>query len=132
MADSQPGVSVGVQEVKMRSILIFATLGVAALIVFGILYLFVLAPSAPGSSAAWYLFAFATGLTMIVMPCTLPLAFVIVPLSMGKGLVKGLSMALGFGLGIAVTQSLYGVAAAIIGSLVFSPLNRFERSTSRP
>jgi len=122
MADSQPGVSVGAQEVKMRSLLIFATLGVAALIIFGILYLFVLAPSAPGSSAAWYLFAFATGLTMIVMPCTLPLAFVIVPLSMGKGLVKGLSMALGFGLGIAVTQSLYGVAAAIIGSLAIGAL----------
>lgn len=122
MADKEPGVSVGSQEVKMRSMLIFATLGVAALIIFGILYLFVLAPSAPGSSAAWYLFAFATGLTMIVMPCTLPLAFVIVPLSMGKGLVKGLSMALSFGFGIAVTQSMYGVAAAIIGSLAIGAL----------
>lgn len=114
--------SVGMQEVKVRSLLIFGTIGVFASIIFGLLYLFVLAPSAPGSSAGWFLFSFATGITMIVMPCTLPLAFVIVPLSMGKGVVKGLGIALAFGIGIAITQSLYGVIAALIGQFAIGAL----------
>ncbi len=70
----------------------------------------------------WYVFSFAAGLTMIVLPCTLPLAFVIVPLSMGKGAVKGLGIALSFGLGVAITLSLYGVAAAAIGKVAIGTL----------
>jgi suppressor of ftsI len=115
-------VSVGMQEVKFRSFLTMGTIGVFAAIIFGLLYLFVLAPSAPGSGAGWFLFSFATGITMIVMPCTLPLAFVIVPLSMGKGIAKGLGIALAFGIGIAITQSLYGVIAALIGNLALGTL----------
>lgn len=118
----QPAVSAGMEEIKLRSLLIFGTIFVFASIIFGLLYLFVLAPSAPGSSAGWFLFSFATGITMIVMPCTLPLAFVIVPLSMGKGVAKGLGMALAFGTGIAVTQSMYGVIAALIGQFAIGAL----------
>ncbi|MFM2374233.1 MAG: Multicopper oxidase [Candidatus Parcubacteria bacterium] len=114
--------SVAMEDVKLRSVLIMGTIAVCASIIFGLLYLFVLAPSAPGSSAGWFLFAFATGITMIVMPCTLPLAFVIVPLSMGKGVAKGLGISLAFGFGIAVTQSMYGVIAAIIGSFALGAL----------
>ena len=109
-------------EGKARSWLIFGALGVFASIVFGVLYLFVLAPTIPDGNVGWFLFSFATGLTMIVMPCTLPLAFVIVPLSMGRGLIKGLGMALAFGLGIAVTLSLYGVAAAVLGGIAIDAL----------
>lgn len=100
---------------KVRSGLIFGALALAAAIIFGLLYLFVLAPTVPGGSVGWFLFSFATGLTMIVMPCTLPLAFVIVPLSMGKGILRGLSMALAFGVGIAVMLSTYGIIAAVLG-----------------
>lgn len=121
MSEQAP-VSAGMEEVKFRSILLFGTIGTFAAIIFGLLYLFVLAPSAPGSSAGWFLFSFATGITMIVMPCTLPLAFVIVPLSMGKGVAKGLGISLAFGIGIAVTQSMYGVIAAIIGNLAIGAL----------
>src|SRR3990167_11404447 len=60
------------------------------------------------------------GLTMIVLPCTFPLAFVIVPLSLGKGPVKGLGMALSFGIGVVITLSMYGVLAAIIGKTFIS------------
>lgn len=105
-----------------RNWLIGGLLAVAAAIIFGLLYLFVIAPSVPNGSVGWYLFSFATGLTMIVMPCTLPLAFVIVPLSMGKGMVKGIGMALAFGLGVAFTLSLYGVAAALLGGLALGAL----------
>ena len=107
---------------KARSWLIFGAVGTFAAIIFGILYLFVLAPSVPDGSLGWFLFSFATGLTMIVMPCTLPLAFVIVPLSMGKGLIRGLAMAIAFGTGIAATLSLYGVAAALLGGVAIDAL----------
>ncbi len=102
-------------ESKTKNLLIFGALGTAAAIVFGLLYLFVLAPTVPDGSVGWFLFSFATGLTMIVMPCTLPLAFVIVPLSMGKGIVRGLGMALAFGVGVAVMLSTYGIIAALLG-----------------
>jgi FtsP/CotA-like multicopper oxidase with cupredoxin domain/cytochrome c biogenesis protein CcdA len=109
-------------ETKMRSGLIFAAIGVFAAIIFGLFYLFVFAPNIPNASLGWFLFSFATGLTMIVMPCTLPLAFVIVPLSMGKGMIKGISMAVAFGVGVAITLSLYGVAAALLGGLAIDAL----------
>ena len=60
-------------------------------------------------------FAYVVGLSMIVLPCTLPLAFVIVPLAMGKGAKKGLLMSLFFGLGLSITLSLYGLFVAIVG-----------------
>lgn len=94
---------------------------VFAIILFGMLWLFLFAPSNP-TGFGWYLFSFAAGLTMIVLPCTLPLAFVIVPLSMGKGITKGLGIALAFGIGVAITLSLYGVAAAIVGQFAIGSL----------
>lgn len=63
-------------------------------------------------------FAYAVGLSMIVLPCTLPLAFVIVPLAMGKTPKRGFLMSIFFGLGLAVTLSLYGLFVAIIGKSI--------------
>lgn len=60
-------------------------------------------------------FAYVVGLSMIVLPCTLPLAFVIVPLAMSKGPKKGFLMSLYFGLGLAITLSIYGIFVALIG-----------------
>lgn len=121
---TQPAGSQGapLAENKLRTLLIFGSIGTLAAIIFGLLYLFVIAPAVPNGSLGWYLFSFATGLTMIVMPCTLPLAFVIVPLSMGKGLIRGIGMALAFGIGIATTLSLYGVAAALLGGIAIDAL----------
>jgi cytochrome c-type biogenesis protein len=52
---------------------------------------------------------------MIILPCTLPLVFIIIPLSMGKGYKKGLSMAMLFGAGLVTTITLYGLGVATIG-----------------
>jgi cytochrome c-type biogenesis protein len=52
---------------------------------------------------------------MIVLPCTLPLVFIIVPMSMGHGYKKGLSMALLFGAGLTITITLYGFGVAFLG-----------------
>ncbi len=45
------------------------------------------------SYLSWLIIAYVAGLSMIVLPCTLPLVFIIVPLSMGQGYKKGLLMA---------------------------------------
>ncbi len=94
--------------------------GLAAVIVLGLISAFFGTASPDGFG--WYLFSYAMGLTMIVLPCTFPLAFVIVPLSMGKGPVKGLGIALAFGLGVATTLSMYGVLAAVIGRTFITTL----------
>jgi cytochrome c-type biogenesis protein len=67
------------------------------------------------SYPSWLIIAYVAGLSMIILPCTLPLVFIIIPLSMGKGYKKGLSMALLFGAGLITTITLYGLAVATIG-----------------
>lgn len=61
------------------------------------------------------LLAFASGMSMIILPCTLPLVFVILPLAAGKGYKKGFLMALLFGLGMIITVTIYGVVLAQLG-----------------
>lgn len=84
-----------------------------SVLLIGAFYLF----TTPGQTVN-IAFAYVVGLSMIVLPCTLPLAFVIVPLAMGKGAKKGLLMALFFGLGLSITLSLYGLFVAIIGKSI--------------
>lgn len=104
---------------NLKAIIAVTALVIASIIGAGLFWFLFLAPSIGDGTElgklGWYLFSFAAGLTMIVLPCTLPLAFVIVPLSMGKGLVKGLGMALSFGAGVSVMLSVYGVLAALAG-----------------
>lgn len=71
--------------------------------------------AAGGTFGFMALLAFAAGLSMIVLPCTLPLVFIIVPLAAGKGYKKGFLMAVLFGLGLTTTITLYGVAMAYVG-----------------
>ena len=85
-------------------------------IALGLVWFFAFSPASP-IGAGWFLFSFAAGLSMIVLPCTLPLAFVIVPLAIGKGIAKGLKIAIAFSLGVATTLSLYGILAAYLGEV---------------
>ena len=101
----------GIKTILIGLLLVFLFIAIS-----GLLWLF-LGPGSP-VGFGWYLFSFAAGLSMIVLPCTLPLAFVIVPLSMGKGPLKGLGMAISFGIGVAIMLSLYGVLAAVLGGVV--------------
>jgi len=102
-----------------RYVVISVAVGILLIIIAGLLWLFTSATNSP-IGAGWYLFSFVSGLSMIVLPCTLPLAFVIVPLSMGRGYIKGFSVALAFGLGVAITLSIYGILAALLGKAVFA------------
>lgn len=70
--------------------------------------------------------AYAAGLSMIFLPCTLPLVFVVIPLSTGKGYKKGLFIALLFGLGITITLTIYGIIVALVGD--YFGLDNFSRA----
>lgn len=63
--------------------------------------------------------AYTSGLSMILLPCTLPAVFVIVPLSLGRSYRRGFTMALLFGLGLTVTITVYGVAVAWLGKILY-------------
>lgn len=67
------------------------------------------------SYPSWLIISYVAGLSMIILPCTLPLVFIIIPLSMGKGYKKGLTMALLFGAGLTTTITLYGLGVATLG-----------------
>ncbi len=64
------------------------------------------------------LLSYTAGLSMIVLPCTLPLVFVIVPMSMGQEYRKGFIMALLFGGGLTMTLTLYAIFIALAGNLL--------------
>jgi len=97
---------------KTRVYLVSAFFILIAIFLIGIFWL----ASTPGQTVGLTL-SFAAGLSMIVLPCTFPLVFVIVPLAMGKSPKKGLLMAILFGLGLIITLSIYGVVVAWAGQI---------------
>lgn len=97
---------------KIRAYLVSAFFILTAIFLVGMFWL----ASTPGQAVGLTL-SFAAGLSMIVLPCTFPLVFVIVPLAMGKGPKKGLLMAILFGVGLIITLSIYGVVVAWGGQI---------------
>lgn len=73
---------------------------------------------ASGEYPVGLVLAYTAGLSMIFLPCTLPLVFIIIPLTIGHKPWKGLTMALLFGLGISITLAIYGIITAEIGSFL--------------
>jgi len=104
---------------KSRPPLIFVllVLSLIAIFIFGLKWIFGLGQGEVGS-VPFLVFDYAVGLTMIFLPCTLPLAFVIVPMVMGKSYQKGIGMVLAFGLGVTVTLSLYGALIGLLGQVL--------------
>lgn len=94
-----------------KAVFLMAVVALSAVFGFGLNWVFRVIPT----EAPFLLFSYAVGLTMIFLPCTLPLAFVIVPLSMGKAPKKGIGIAISFSLGVIVTLSLYGAAIGLLG-----------------
>ena len=102
-----------VDEAQLKTFLVFLFFAILSVFLIGVFWL----ATTPVQTVGLTL-AFAAGLSMIALPCTLPLVFVIVPMSMGQGYRKGLLMAVLFGLGLTITISLYGVAVALFGQYV--------------
>lgn len=107
-----------VQVVTKKS-LILASFVLFSLVFVGIIFSItnqaVMLENQEASYLSWIIIAYIAGLSMIVLPCTLPLVFIIVPLSMGQGYKKGLSMALLFGAGLVITITGYGIGVASLG-----------------
>ncbi len=97
----------------MKSILIVLSFLLLSVSIIGIFWLVTTPEAQPG-----LIFAYAAGLSMIFLPCTLPLVFVIVPMAMKQSPMKGLFMALLFGLGLATTLGIYGAAVAWAGGYI--------------
>jgi cytochrome c-type biogenesis protein len=106
-------------QILAKKSMVLISFALFSLIFIGIVFSFgtssVVDDKEHASYLSWIVIAYVAGLSMIVLPCTLPLVFIIVPLSMGKGYKKGLSMALLFSLGLVITITSYGVGIAVIG-----------------
>lgn len=98
-------------ERKLRTRLVFIAFLLFSVFVIGLGYL----ATTPADTVGLTL-SYTAGLSMIVLPCTLPLVFVIVPLCMGHDYRKGFIMALLFGGGLTVTLIAYAVFIALAGS----------------
>ncbi len=104
-------------EAKKSMILI--SFGLLSLIILGIVYSLTNDVAIRAGQSleypSWLVIAYLAGLSMIVLPCTLPLVFIIVPLSMGQGHKKGLLMALLFGAGLTIMITAYGLGVSAVG-----------------
>lgn len=107
----------GVIVVKKTVIVIFFVLFSLIFLggIFGITYDFAIGAGQELSYPSWLIIAYLAGLSMIILPCTLPLVFIIIPLSMGKGGNKGLVMAGLFGAGLTITIMFYGLGIGVLG-----------------
>ncbi len=101
------------QEKKFRTYLVITALLLFVVFLIGTLWLV----SSPSMTVGLTL-SFAAGLSMIILPCTFPLVFVIVPLSMGQGYKKGFFMAILFSLGLIITLTIYGIVVAFLGKAI--------------
>ncbi|MBX4188004.1 MAG: sulfite exporter TauE/SafE family protein [Candidatus Doudnabacteria bacterium] len=109
-----PKLNLTVTQKRLRIILVASSFVLFSIIFIGLFWL----SSTTKDQTGWLAFSYATGLSMIVLPCTLPLAFVIVPLAMGKDAKKGLAIAFAFALGVTITLSMYGALIAKLGQVV--------------
>jgi cytochrome c-type biogenesis protein len=104
---------------KSKNILLLLLFALLSAFLLGMMYLTTvdLVEEKVGATpyASWILIAYAAGLSMIILPCTLPMVFIIVPLCMGKGYKKGLTIAFLFGVGLVITITGYGIGVALLG-----------------
>ncbi len=100
-------------EKKTRTYLIIAAFVLFSIILISLIYL----ATSPEATATLAL-SYAGGVSNILLPCTIPLVFVIVPMSILVGWRKGIMMALVFGLGLTITLSVYGAVIAVIGEFL--------------
>lgn len=105
---------------KMKAVLVSIAFVLFSIFVVGIGWL----ATTPAITAGLVL-SYVAGLSMIVLPCTLPLVFVIIPFALGKAPIRALGMAVLFGLGLAITLSVYGAAVGWVGGYI--GMNQFVR-----
>lgn len=108
---TEPNVELSKAERRLRTRLIVLAFVLFSVFVIGLGYI----ATTPAETVGLTL-SYTAGLSMIVLPCTLPLVFVIVPLCMGESYRKGFIMALLFGGGLIITLMMYAIFIALAGS----------------
>ncbi len=96
---------------KVRTRLVLVAFALFSIFVLGLGYIATTPAEAVGLTLSY-----TAGLSMIVLPCTLPLVLIIIPLCMGHDYGKGFVMALLFGAGLTLTLTVYAVFIALAGS----------------
>ena len=100
-------------EKRFRIALVVSAFVLFATVLFAFIYL-----STTPEATATMLLSFFGGISNIVLPCTLPLVFIIVPLAMIAGGRKGLWMSILFGLGLIITLATYGAVVGFLGQFL--------------
>ncbi len=108
---------------SLKNIIALSIVGAGFVIAVGVFQSLVVPHTLALGKIGWYAFAFLSGLMMIALPSILPMVFVAVPLSSGRRPMRGLLLALSFGLGVAAMLSLYGILVALAGKTIFSAAN---------
>src|SRR3972149_2924986 len=99
------------KEKRFRVYLVILAFALFSVLLFGFIYL----ATTPATTLTMLL-SFPGGISNIVLPCTLPLVFIIVPLARAAGNArKGLVMSVLCGAGLTITLSIYGAAIAQVG-----------------
>jgi len=99
------------KKVRMNLVILAAILLIV--VSFGFIYL-----TTTAADTLTLMLSFAGGISNIVLPCTLPLVFIIVPIAMSTKPKKGLIMTALFGLGLIITLSVYGAVIAEAGAFL--------------
>ncbi|MEW6035166.1 MAG: cytochrome c biogenesis protein CcdA [Candidatus Micrarchaeota archaeon] len=110
-----PERSAGLSESEKRARVYLVA---AAFVLFSIILISLVYLATTPEATATLALSYAGGVSNILLPCTLPLVFVIVPMSILVGWRKGIKMALVFGLGLTITLSIYGAAIAVVGEFL--------------
>jgi cytochrome c-type biogenesis protein len=71
-----------------------------------------------GGDPAMLLLAFVGGAVMLLTPCRLPLLLGVVPLCNHGSASRSVALAVLFGAGVAITQTLWGLAFAVVGTML--------------
>ncbi|AFU57368.1 disulfide bond oxidoreductase D family protein [Candidatus Nitrososphaera gargensis Ga9.2] len=100
------------EQAKVRTAIIIVLFVLFSAIVLSLFSIFL------GGFSPSLALSYAAGISMIFLPCTLPLVFIIVPLAMGKEPKKGMAMAGLFGLGLTITIGIYGIAIGAAGQYI--------------
>ncbi len=104
-----------------KKTMVFVLFGLFSVIFVGVVFAFTteLSPEASQNYtfSSWLILAYTAGLSMIILPCTLPFVFMIIPMTVDKGLKRGLLTASLFGAGLITTLTLYGGGLAYLGQI---------------
>ncbi|MBI3989203.1 MAG: hypothetical protein HY347_06260 [candidate division NC10 bacterium] len=101
---------------RLEKLRLFLGLAGMSLLIISAGGLFLLA-SSEGISTP--MLAYTSGLSMAFLPSTLPSLLIVIPLTVQRGYRKGAVMAALFGMGLAVTQAMYGVLDAHFGRILY-------------